>query len=304
MGEIEGEGVKISTRDKKKVSRISESKLGIEPEQIALGRDYYYVYGNRMLVKLNYNSDIVAKREIGRACRLTCRNGYLFIGTYEDKEDGPPDMVYAFYANRYLSESEFEKGKLKSCRADSSGKCLVAGITLYDHEGKYFSDNPCLPGYEGINYYNSIETDEQEKEAKTVRTTLVEDMLREKGLSNNRYMVCEYQKGDYLYGVVNIWEDVFFFSDKKLKESIAYRISCGEGKVEIIKELQGRYMVVATDDCVVYQEDKKLLKLNLSSGREEELATVSQPAYAEYFVQDDYIETEAGTRIQWNTVSA
>lgn len=295
VGELDYGAVKITTRKGEKVSSVSEEKLGIEAEQIALGENYYYLLGSGTLVKLDYHSRILARRNIGKASSLTCRNGYLFIGTYADEEGYAISMIESFYANQYLAESEFETGKIKPCRADFSGKCLVAGVTLYSHEGKYFSTNPYLPGYPEINSYIIQKDKGVETKEKTVWTDLVETMLREKGLGDYSNRVDEYQRGDYLYGVVNVQKNFFGFTDKKLKCSIAYRISCPTKKIEVLKEMPDRYMILTTDTCVICQDKSKLIRVELSSeeenssGSERELAEVSDAAYAYFSVHGDYI---------------
>lgn len=311
VGEIDYGKAKISTIEGKSVSSISETKLGIQAEQIALGEKYYYLLGDMTLVKLDYNSRIMAKRKVGKATSLICRNGYLFLGTYADEEGFPLEIVRGFYANQYLKESEFERGDITPCKADSNGKCVVAGITLYDHEGKYFSTNPYLSGYNETNCYYVMkgifhESEEGLKEnKKTIWTDLVEDMIRDKELEGYSNTVDEYQCGDYLYGVVNTKRDFCGLSDKELKGSIAYRISCRTKKLEVLTELSDKYMILATNTFVICQDESKLIRIELSSGVETELAKVSDTVSASFTVVGDYISLFDGDigYIYWNCES-
>lgn len=304
VGEIGYDNVKISTKEGKSVSVVSETELGIEAEQIALGKKYYYLLGDETLVKLDYNSRLIAKRRVGNVVSLTCRNDYLFLGTYADEEEFPVDIVRGFYANQYLKESEFERGKIKRCRADSDGKCVVSGITLYDHKGKYFSTNPYLSGYNEINDYSVTKGTRFEGD-KSIWRVLVEDMLRNKGLEGDSYTVDEYQCGDFLYGVVNVKKDFFGVEDKKLKGSIAYRISCHTKRLEVLAELPDKYMILATDTCVICQNESQLVRIELPSGSETELVRVSDTTDNSFMVSGDYISLsdERMGYIYWNYVS-
>lgn len=297
IGRIDYNTIEICTLAGKEVTTISDAEKEIaldQPEQIALGEKYYYVLGNGIIVKLDYQSQVIARRKVGQACSLTCKNGYLFIETADNEDGEPRSIVEGFHANKYVKEDEFETGKIMSLKADLSGRCKVAGILFYEHNYRCFSTNPNIKGCEETNSYIVSKEEGLLEREKTTWTELVEKMLTEKQLDGLSCRIEEYQKGNYLYGVVNIQENFLGFADKKLKGSIAYRISCGEKKIEILKELKGRYMMLATDEYVICQDEKELLRIHTVSDREEKLAKISDSVYESFDINGDYIISYEG----------
>ena len=287
----------VIIRDRKngEKKRISRDKTGIYPDQIALGDTCFYVLGGKdyedsdIIVKLSYEGELLEERKVGYVNLLTLRNGILFLGTKDGEEI--PDVPGQFYANAYIPEADFSQGELKECRADKEGICQVGDIKLYDH-GIYFSPNPPLESYEGEKFYQVWQGETLAKEDRTRWTELVEGLLAQKGLAEYTHSVDEYQNGTYLYGVVNVWHSVLGFKDKKLKESMAYRIDTGTGEIRVLAEKENVFLIIASENSIVYQEKDQLMGQILTTGDTKVLAKLTEKSRNEFMLSGDYIQVE------------
>ncbi len=301
MIDFDSDSVVIRTHDGKKVAIVTHMELGVCPDQIALGDDFFYVLGdddyneNGTIVKVDYNSRVIGKRKVGWTGLLTCQDGTIFLGNENEEE---PEIINGYYANRYIAESDFEDGDIKECKADGNGICWVGNEVLYEHEG-YFSTNPAIPSYRESNDYVLREGEELDKKEQTEWTKITEKLLVQKDLRKMTCFVDEYQEGDVIYGVVNVRDSVLGFEDKKLKCSLAYRILCKSKRIQILREMDGVFMILAAEDCIVYQDGTELWRES-DSGKEK-LAEISDSDYVDIQITGEYlvIDGDENIRVKW-----
>ncbi len=304
-GEIGDEVVRIRERGSGEEKIFSKKKLGIYPQQVALGDSYFYILGGYSyqaydtIAKVTYEGEIVEKRRVGVVDRMSCRDNVLFLVMNEDAMEEVPDVPGQIYADHYIKETEFETGEIVDCKADKEGICQVENVKLYDH-GVYFSTNPVIPSYEEYNYYFISAGETQKKDKQTRWTELVEKMLEEKDLAKYSYEVNEYQIGNQLYGVINVRHSFLGVKDRKLKESIAYRISCETGGISVLSEKQDVFMVIASEECVVYQDHNTVVREEFQTGKTGQLAQISTGSYYDFLISGEYMRVEdPGTGNRW-----
>lgn len=302
-GQIGYDSVIIRDREDGTKRKFSEEKLGIHVREIALGENYFYVLGSEKIAKVDYEGNVVAKQKVGFISLMTCRDGTLFLweGDYDDDDededyddddnDEAPDIPNHFYADKYIKEEDFEQGHFTDCVADEQGICQVGNVRLYSH-GKYFSSNPPITSYKGENGYHVDAGAELEKKKKTQWTELVEKMLDEKGLAEYSHTVSEYQDGNCLYGVVEVRDSFLGFEDKKLKECLAYKISVETGQISVLAEKENVFMIIASDDCVVYQDHNKIVREEFSTGKSEQLITIYNARHCDVGITGAYLQVE------------
>lgn len=292
MVDFDTDSVVIHTHDGKKVALVTRMELGIYPDQIALGDDFFYVWGgdeddkSGTIVKVDYNSRVIGRRDVGQTGLLTCQDGTIFLGNENEEEE--PEIINGYYASRYIAESDFEDGEIKECKADGNGICRVGNEVLYEHEG-YFSTNPVIPSYKESNYYKLEAGKELNKKEQTEWTKIVEKLLEEKDLRKMTCFVDEHQEGNVIYGVVNVRDSVLGFPEKKLKCALAYRILCKSKRIQILREMDGVFMILATEDCVVYQDGTGLWRESYSGKEKKKLIEISDTAYLDVQIDGEYL---------------
>lgn len=292
MVDFDTDSVVIRTHDGKKVALVTRMELGIYPDQIALGDDFFYVWGgddddeSGTIVKVDYNSRVIGRRDVGWIDLLTCQDGTIFLGNGNEEEE--PEIINGYYASQYIAESDFEDGEIKECKADGNGICHVGNEVLYEHEG-YFSTNPVIPSYKESNYYILRAGKELDKKEQTEWTKIVEKLLEQKDLRKMTCFVDEHQEGNVIYGVVNVRDSVLGFSEKKLKCALAYRILCKSKRIQVLREMDGVFMILATEDCVVYQDDMELWRESYSGKEKKKLTEISDPDYLDVQINGEYL---------------
>lgn len=301
--DFDAESVMIYTHDGRKVASVTKKKLGMYPEQIALGEDFFYVlggedYGQDTIVKVDYNSQVTGKRRVGPTDLMTCRDGTIFLGIENEEED--PAVISGYYANRYVAESEFETGEIEACQADGNGVCRVGNEVLYEHEG-YFSTNPNISSYKESSYYSLEAGKGLDGKEQTEWMKIVEKLLEQKGLRKMTCFVDDHQEGNAIYGVVNVWDSVLGFPEKRLKCSLAYRISCESKRIEVLWELEGVYMVLATEECILYQDGTELIREGHDKKEKKKLAEISDSSYFDIQISGGYLGIDEGEeeRVKW-----
>lgn len=303
----------IRNKKTKQENVLSEKKLGIKPYYVTLGENYFYVLGDEndddydILAQITYDGKINAKRKEKNIISFTPKNGILFLGTdkIENFDDfgGASCSLGQICANMYISETDFKDGKLVECKADKDGICQVGETTLYKHDN-YFSTNPPIESYLGENSYYINEYTSPEETKETKWTKLVKNMLAEKGLPEKKYWVDEYQSGEYIYGTANVWYSNHIFERSKLKKSFAYRISTTTEEITVLAEKENLFMIICSEDCVVYQSKNQVICENLINKKSKKLAALSKSSFCEYEIMEDYIkidndETYNDCYIQW-----
>ncbi|MCM1244577.1 MAG: hypothetical protein NC293_02910 [Roseburia sp.] len=300
MVDFYSEAVVIRTYDGKETVRLTSKELGVDPEQIALGDDFFYVLGDDgvRIVKVDYHAKVVGRKAVGMVGLMTCRDGILFFGN--ETEGNEPGVIDGYYANRYIAERDFESGEIQTCKADESGVCHVGGEVLYEHEG-YFSTNPVIPDYDEENSYRLEAGKELDAKVQTEWTRIVGKMLEQKGLRGLTCDVDEYQEGNVIYGVVNAWDSVLGIPDKKIKHALAYRILCKSKRIEVLCETEDVFMIAATEDCILYQKGKEVWREDRSGKEKKKLAELFDSAYMDLQICGKYlvIDEDEEIRVKW-----
>lgn len=288
--------VVIRDRSEKELSSVSEDELPIYPDMIALGQDFYYLYGEdydedkEYLVKMNYESQMVSKIACGGINSLVCQDGTLFLGTDLSYGEDTRDCL-GFYADSFIRESEFETGNIEYGVKDNSGVLQIGDVKLYEHPGEYFSTNPNIREYPEGAHYTFCWGDGVDEEDRSRYSDSVTRFLDGQNLhSQDRCRVNEYQNGTDIYGVINVGK-VSFLGLLNTKTAYAYRMDIETEQLTLVGEWDGVILIFYGGDYVVYEKNDTIYRENVTTGEREELCEVSskKEEHLTYTVSGGYL---------------
>lgn len=275
----------IEKHDGTEISSFTPGKKGIAPNQIALGREGYYLLewdylktGSALITQLDYQSHIRKQIKRKNVATITCRNGVLFIGEWVAEARILPNYLDGFYANYFIEEKKFGED-FSSFNLEKESIVCVAGISLYRHSQGYFSTEPELDGYLGMvsdvvqieKRTKLLEKSESKREFMNLKM-LFETLDWKKGDTCKNM---EYQKGSYIFGVCNFFDDVDEKENKlvfsKDDYAVFYRINCDNNTIDILSKKAGIGAILCTKDYILYYTDKAIIKEQLNTGKTEEL---------------------------------
>lgn len=279
------------------------------PDQIALGRDSYFLLylwagddGDARIVQYDYLSNKIKESKVSDTASIACRDGYLFVGKWQHDGSGDDDYYHffeafynGFYANQYVEESQFGSG-LHDLISDDQKKCRVGDVDFYYHEKGYFSTEPGWGDYPGTSEGDFWSNDKSkqadtEQERKN-RTHLAEEVT---GIGKNHelnYRVAEYQAGNAIYGVCNIYENAVYkwpLESEDVLQSCCYKIIRETDELQIMSRADSHLGIVASDGVFVYLKDHVIIRQNIETGVEEELYQFENIYSEKIYLQGDYL---------------
>lgn len=297
--------VSIVNKEGKEISHL-ETK-GNHPNQIALGKDSYFLLylwegdndDDARIVQYDYLSDKINESMVTNIASIACRDGYLFVGKWSpDEYDDEDDKGYypffeawynGFYANQYVAEKQFGSG-LHDLIPDDGKRCRVGDVDFYYHEKGYFSTEPEWGDYpgtsEGTFWFDDKSRQADTKQERKNRTQLL------KKVNGTEYEVAEYQVGDTIYGVCNIYENGVTNwpnESEDVLRSCCYKIVRETDELEIMSQADSRLGIVASDAVFVYMKDNVIIRQNIETGVEEVLYQFQNIHREEIYPQGDYL---------------
>ena len=307
IGIIDQNNEKVSIVDQrgKEISHVDLK--GKYPNQIALGENSYFLLylwesddGDARIVQYDYLSNKINESKVSDTASIACRDGYLFVGKWRHvgRDDYYPffETYYnGFYANQYVAEKQFGSG-LHNFILDDRKKCRVGDVDFYYHEKGYFSTEPGWGDYPGTSE-GDFWSDDKSKQADTKqerknRTHLLKEI---NGMENNRelnYRVAEYQAGNTIYGVCNIYENAVTkwpIESEDVLQSCCYQINRETDELEIMSQLDLHLGIVASDAVFVYLKDHAIIRQNIKTGVEEVLYQFKNKYGEKIYPQGDYL---------------
>ncbi len=298
---------KVVMRDRgKKLFTLTKKDMGLWPEQIALGDEYFYVCGRNgewesEIIKLDYKSRIISRKKMKTETKsLVCREGVLYIGS---GTAGTTEGTEGGYVDHYLVEEDFETGEPKACEADAQGVFRLGNTILFDHGYRGFSTNPRIPQHSGCDEYDIYPHEEDEYATRWAR--LVKDRLEKEGLLDRYHMsVNEYQQGKRIFGTINVYATSFMGVYNIVHVTgISYQIDCEKESIEDWKDWGKVWMILNSPGYVVYQDRTQIMRENLLTGERECLAECENDRKNSYEICGDhlgYYEGEKRIWVRWN----
>ena len=271
--------------------------------------------GNAKIVQYDYLSNRINESKVSNTATITCRDGYLFAGKWrqdESDDDFPFFEAYynGFYANQYVAEKQFGSG-FHDLILDNRKKCRVGDVDFYYHEKGYFSTEPEWDDYPGTSV-GGFWSDDKSKQADTKqerknRTHLLKEV---KATENNRelnYSVAEYQVGNAIYGVCNIYENEVThrpIESEDVLRSCCYQIIRGTDELKIMSQVDSRLGIIASDAVFVFFKDNVIIQRNIETGVEKILYRLKNIYSNRIYPQGDYLLVVDGSKcvpVLWNT---
>lgn len=291
---------------RKKLFTLTKKDMGLWPEQIALGDEYFYVCGRNgewesEIIKLDYKSRIISRKKMKTETKsLVCREGVLYIGS---GTAGTTEGTEGGYVDHYLVEEDFETGEPKACEADAQGVFRLGNTILFDHGYRGFSTNPRIPQHSGCDEYDIYPHEEDEYATRWAR--LVKDRLEKEGLLDRYHMsVNEYQRGKRIFGTINVYATSFMGVYNIVHVTgISYQIDCEKESIEDWKDWGKVWMILNSPGYVVYQDRTQIMRENLLTGERECLAECENDRKNSYEICGDhlgYYEGEKRIWVRWN----
>ena len=291
---------KVVIRDRmgNELTQVTDKELTFTPDLIALGEEYYYVFGegydeeSSVLVQLDYESRIVGKIECGDLDSLVCRDGILFLGENWERDEEVGDCQ-GFYADAYIKESEFGEGGVQKCVADAEGKCQIGAVTLYQHSDGSFSTNPEIERYPESADYEYYWADGLDEVGRNQWNESVSRFLSEQGLRSGDYVsVNEYQSGTEIYGVINV-ETSSFFGISNEKRAYAYQMDVSTAQFQLLGKWRGATLIYSGGEYVIYRRNDTIYGEDRQTGQKEELYELSETQMTCH-VAGEYVRVEDG----------
>lgn len=292
------------------------------PNQIALGQDSYfllYLWCNESdagkIVQYDYQSNMVKECIVPDLATIACSEGYLFIGNWKNWEDNVYPYFYSFYngfyANSYIAENEFGSG-FEKLIPDKTEICMVGDVELHYHTEGYFSTEPVWSDYPGTSMGDftvedkSFEFQAETKQETKNRSLLLQELDRNGKIQDAIYSVHEYQSGNSIYGVCNIFEKRIYSQSLKEQDvisSYSYKISGKEDKVVIMHQEESGIGIMVSENVYIYQKDNCIMQRNLKSGNTKVLYNFQELCEQNLYVQGDYllvVNDGKTVPIKWN----
>lgn len=321
IGIIDEENEKVSIVDKC-ANEISHLDIKEEyPNQIALGKNSYFLLylwesedGDAKIVQYDYLSNKINESKVSNAASIACRDGYLFVGKWRHDEDDdyfPYFEAYynGFYANKYVAEKQFGSG-FHDLILDAQKKCRVGDVDFYYHKKGYFSTDPEWDDYPGTSV-GIFWSDDESKQADTKQERKNRThLLKEKnGMGNNRelnYRVAEYQVGNTIYGVCNIYENAVTkwpIESEDVLQTCCYQINRETDKLKIVSQADSCLGLLASDAVFVFLKDNIIIQRNIETGVEKILYRFKNEYSNKIYLQGDYLLVMDGSNcvpVLWN----
>ena len=306
IGIIDQNNEKVSIVDKwgKEISHLDIK--GKYPNQIALGMNSYFLLylwesddGDARIVQYDYLSNKINESRVSGTASIACRDGYLFVGKWRHNEDDYYSFFEAcyngFYANQYVEEKQFGSG-LHDLISDNQKKCRVGDVDFYYHEEGYFSTEPVWGDYPGTSQGDFWSNDKsRQADTKQERKNRTQLLKVANGMENNRelnYRVAEYQVGNTIYGVCNIYENAVTnlpIESEDVLQSCCYKIIQETDELEIMSQVDSHLGIVASDAVFVYIKDNIIIRQNIETGVEEVLYKFQNIYGEKIYLQGDYL---------------
>lgn len=264
------------------------------PDQIVLADTTYFLLyrqydrnNDALIVQYDYQS---VKKQEYRAQNVTAiyyKDGYLFMGSLQGDLDGKYGFSfssYSFYANYYIKEQDFGK-KSKQLKRDKDGNCIIGGTKWYSHDDGCFAMEPLLEDYPGVSE-DTFEISDNNYQAETKqelanRRLLLSEIGR---ISDCVYQVFEYQSGNKIYGLCNIYKKGKYISSlphesNDIKSVYFYEIDPNRNEITVLLEKRSCMGIILSNHEAVYQECNKILHYDFQTESEKMIYQLQNEHY-------------------------
>ncbi len=295
-GEIDGPQVVVKN---KKTEEQKEVSLDFVPAQICFGKYGIYILerGDNYATKdatifcYDYDCHFLKKRSVTNCNYIAIKNGKIFLQFWLTEGQSAPFAIYdGIIANAWLEEQNFD-GKVVQMEPDKEGRCKVGSQLFYKHSRGYFSTEQEFEKYSEIDEYTWEQT--ESASAKDRKRELLE---KEIGYDEGKvYRVNDYQKGNMVYGVINIWEEDKSLQNHvipvhKMERSYGYKINLQTNKIEFLYQLDtGCVGIVTTEESIAFYEENRIKEINNNSKRINILYDGKDDAINNIILQKQYL---------------
>ena len=146
---------------------------------------------------------------------------------------------------------------------------------------------------------------ETKQEAKN-RSLVLKEFAGNENMKDAIYSVHEYQNGNNIYGVCNIFEKRIYSQPIKGQDvisSFSYKISDKEDKVVIMHQEKSGIGIMTSENVYIYQKDNCIMQRNLKSGNTKVIYNFQNLSGQEIYVQGDYllvVDDGKTVPVKWN----
>ncbi|MCM1237474.1 MAG: hypothetical protein NC489_45995 [Ruminococcus flavefaciens] len=234
---------------------ISQLQCDAEPIMVAVGQNSYYLLDEweRTLFIVNFDSEIIAKKKIPKDVdTVFCRNGFVFLGKYSEK-----NYLGQMIADYFFAEDNFTEDVQTLTQENID---MLPDITFYkSYEG--YTTEPVLENL--AMFYENGNMQGKELLARGEEYAFLQESIMNEKLC----YVVEHQEGYQIYGWINCYDESYRKSLAKkqnpslssITKGIAYRINTQNGKTEILEEREEGILFSSGNKIVYMQNDGKIL---------------------------------------------
>ena len=216
----------------------------------------------------------------------------LYLQYWQDEEQNMPYVNYnGIMANAWIKEDKFA-GKVNTMKEDKKGVCKVGERTFYANSNgcfsteKEYSNIPAMSAY----IWDEMKTEKQ-------KNANYQKVLEKKiGYDSDfLYGFNEYQKGKYIYGVVNIWEEDVRLRNMEIPinnvvKSYVYKVNLLTNDVEILFQRdKGCVQIASNEKNAICYEKNMIKRINLKTEKSDILYNGLRNKTENIYLQGPYL---------------
>lgn len=121
-------------------------------------------------------------------------------------------------------------------------------------------------------------------------------LLKEIGADKRKhdllYEVCEYQEGELIFGICNVykhWNHHRLIKQQDVAKAYFYRIDPSKEEITILGQVRSCIGIAVSQTVVAYQKDDKIIQENVESGEKKIIYNIKNIYDLNIYVNGDYL---------------
>lgn len=295
--EINGRNVEFTDKKSENKKII---KLDFVPNQIALGMNHVFILkcgdnyssDDAVIYSYDFEGHYIEARHEKKCNYMAMDKDILYLQYWQDEEQNMPYVNYnGIVANAWIKEDKFAS-KVNTMKENKKGVCKVGERTFYANSNGCFSTEK---EYSNIPAMSSYIWDEMKTE-KQKNADYQKVLEKEIGYDSDfLYGFNEYQKGKYIYGVVNIWEEDVRLRNMEIPinnvvKSYVYKVNLQTNDVEILfQRNKGCVQIASNETNAICYEKNMIQRINLKTQKSDILYNGLQNKTENIYLQGPYL---------------
>lgn len=279
---ISADAVSIKKHNGKEVSEIAIHLLNMIPDEIVLGKNFYYLlqYGEdeTIILQMDYNSNIRKRKTIKGLLRAFCVDEFVLVLLEKDNQN------YSKFRdskciNYYIKEKNFERDFVEI--SQESNETLLRKLKLrYCQNGLYSMLPDIGVEAEDISFYNKVSAVKANEKNVCKKWNILNQLLEQTEIEKDDtiYVKC-YQHKNKLYGICNVLTYKFdeeCIRTKDIKRAIYFIYDSENNSCRIVYSAEAICGIYFDSKAIFYEKDGVIYKYSLSEQKGENIYQVDK----------------------------